>query len=322
MPCTPDAPIVLPSAGMRRVHALVARVAPTEATVLIAGESGVGKEHVARQVHEQSRRRHGPFVAVSCGEFADTLLETELFGHARGAFTGAVHDRPGVFEAAEGGTLFLDEVGDVSPALQVRLLRVLQAREVRRVGEVRTRPIDVRLVAATHRDLASEVSHGRFRQDLYYRLRVVDVHVPPLRERLADIAALLDGLLTRVASRMGRRLHGYTDRARLALMAHGWPGNIRELAHAVERACAIAEGPLIDLADLPFDITRTADDSPAADATKPLRVLEREYVRLVLERHGGNRSRAARELRISMATLKRKLVSRDPGIEGRYQSAR
>jgi len=185
-----DTPIRLPSAGMQRVFALVGRVAPTDATVLITGESGVGKEHVARQVHQESARRDAPFVAVSCGEFAETLLESELFGHVRGAFTGAMHDRQGVFEAAHRGSLFLDEIGDLSPALQVRLLRVLQAREVRRVGETRARPIDVRVIAATHRDLAAEVSQGRFRQDLYYRLRVVDIHVPPLRARQADVAVL------------------------------------------------------------------------------------------------------------------------------------
>jgi DNA-binding NtrC family response regulator len=308
MVTTADAPIPLPSAGMQRVRALVARVAPTDATVLITGESGVGKEYVARQVHEQSRRRHAPFLAVSCGEFAETLIEPELFGHARGAFTGAVQDRPGVFEAAHRGTLFLDEIGDVSPLLQVRLLRVLQAREVRRVGEVRVRPIDVRLIAATHRDLAAEVAQGRFRQDLYYRLRVVDVHVPPLRERSADVAVLIDQLLVRVASRMDRAIRGYTDAARQMLVGYDWPGNIRELAHAIERACAVAEGPLVDACDLPDVIQRGAVLQPPARASRPLREVEREYVRLVLRRHGGNRRRAAQELQISLATLKRKLV--------------
>jgi two-component system, NtrC family, response regulator HydG len=304
-----EAPIRLPSAGMQRVRALVARVAPTDATVLITGESGVGKEYVARQVHEQSRRSHAPFVAVSCGEFAETLLETELFGHARGAFTGAVQERPGVFEAAHRGTLFLDEVGDVSPLLQVRLLRVLQAREVRRVGEVRVRPIDVRVIAATHRDLAVELSQGRFRQDLYYRLRVVEVHVPPLRTRRADVAVLADALLVRVAGRMDRRIQGYTDAARELLMRYDWPGNVRELEHVIEHACAVSDGPLCDVGDLPDAVQRGAALHPPAQAARPLREIEREYVRLVLLRHGGNRRAAAEELQISLATLKRKLTT-------------
>jgi len=303
-----DTPIRLPSAGMQRVFALVGRVAPTDATVLITGESGVGKEHVARQVHQQSARRDAPFVAVSCGEFAETLLESELFGHVRGAFTGAMHDRQGVFEAAHRGSLFLDEIGDVSPALQVRLLRVLQAREVRRVGETRARPIDVRVIAATHRDLAAEVSQGRFRQDLYYRLRVVDIHVPPLRARQADVAVLAEQLLTRIAARMDRPIQGYTDAARELLMRYEWPGNVRELEHAIERACAVSEGPMIDVTDLPEALQREVVFHPTGYAARPLREVEREYVRLVVQRHGGNRRRAAQELQISLATLKRKLV--------------
>jgi two-component system, NtrC family, response regulator HydG len=302
-----DTPVPLPSAAMKRVLSLAARVAPTDATVLITGESGVGKEYVARHVHERSRRRHAPFVPVNCGEFAETLLETELFGHRRGAFTGAVEDRPGVFESANRGTLFLDEIGDVSPALQVRLLRVLQAREVRRVGEVRARPIDVRLIAATHRDLAAEVASGRFREDLYYRLRVVDVHVLPLRDRPADVAVLMEQLLPRIAARMERPIRGYTDAARRVLTTYAWPGNVRELAHALERACAVSEGPLVDVGDLPDAVQRNAIFGPAR-APRPLREVEREYVRLVVQRHGGNRRRAAEELQISLATLKRKLI--------------
>jgi transcriptional regulator with PAS, ATPase and Fis domain len=311
MRAIPDTPVPLPSAGMKRVLALVARVAPTDATVLITGESGVGKEHVARQVHQQSARHDRPFVAVSCGEFAETLLETELFGHARGAFTGAMQDRPGVFEAAHRGTLFLDEIGDVSPGLQVRLLRVLQAREVRRVGEVRTRSIDVRLIAATHRDLAVEVSQGRFRQDLYYRLRVVDIHVPPLRTRRADVAVLADQLLIRIAARMNRPIQGYTDAARELLLTYEWPGNVRELEHAIERACAISDGPLIEAGDLPDAVQRGTVLRTAARTPRPLREVEREYVRMVVQRHGGNRLRAAKELQISLATLKRKLIDPD-----------
>jgi transcriptional regulator with PAS, ATPase and Fis domain len=306
---TTDDPIPLPSTAMRRVSALVARVAPTDATVLVTGESGVGKEHVARAVHDQSRRRRGPLVAVSCAELADTLLETELFGHARGAFTGALQDRPGVFEAADGGTLFLDEIGDISTALQVRLLRVLQAREVRRVGEVRVRPIDVRIVTATHRDLTAEVARGRFRQDLYYRLRVVEVHVPPLRERPGDIDVLVDALLARIAGRMERRIDGCSDHARLALMAHDWPGNVRELAHALEYACVAADGPLVEVRDLPDSARRGVAGRPPDRPLLTLHDAACDYVRLVVDRHQGNRRRAAEELQISMPTLNRKLAA-------------
>jgi DNA-binding NtrC family response regulator len=208
--------------------------------------------------------------------------------------------------------VFLDEVGEMSPALQARLLRVLQAREVRRVGEVRLRPIDVRLVAATHRDLAFEVSQGRFRHDLYFRLRVVDVHVPPLRERPADIAVLMEQLLARAASRMARPIRGYTDEARRLLLGHDWPGNVRELANAIERACAVSDGPRVDAGDLPEAVQRGAVfQLVPVHAPRPLREVEREYVQLVVRRHGGDRRRAAEELQISLATLKRKLWTRE-----------
>ena len=293
------------SPAMQRVMAMAARVAPVNSTVLITGESGVGKERLARWLHESSRRRGRAFVAVNCGAFTDTLLESELFGHARGAFTGAVGDRPGVFEAAHGGTLFLDEIGEVSTAMQVRLLRVLQEREVRRVGETRTRAVDVRLVAATNRDLPREMRSGTFRADLYYRLRVVELAIPPLRERPHDLAQLLDILLQPIAAKVGAAISGYTSAARLALMSYSWPGNVRELEHALERACVMASDSAIDLDDLPDSIRSTTPPPVAIGGSIVER--ERRHVEAVLARHGGDRRRAAAELGISQSTLKRRL---------------
>jgi two-component system response regulator HydG len=298
----------LPSPEMRRVYDLVARVAPTDATVLVTGESGVGKEDVARRLHERSCRARGPLVAVNCAALTDSLLETELFGHLRGAFTGAVQDRLGLVEAAHTGTLFLDEIGDVSPAVQVRLLRILQTWEVRRVGDFRSRHVDVRLVAATNRDLAAEVRLGRFRLDLYYRLSVVDVTIPPLRQRPADVQHLLDERLDVIARRMGRSIAGYSAGARQVALEYSWPGNIRELEHAIVRACALARGPFIETHDFP-DAVRQPFRLSESGPIKPLRELEREYVRMVLRRNDGDRRRAAAELQISLATLKRKLVA-------------
>ena len=288
---------------MDRVMELAARVAGVDSTVLVLGESGVGKERLARWLHDASRRRGRPFVAVNCGAFADTLLESELFGHARGAFTGAVAERPGVFEAAHGGTLFLDEIGEVSAAMQVKLLRVLQEREVRRIGEMRARSVDVRLIAATNRDLAAEVRAQRFRVDLYYRLQVVELGIPPLRERPNELRALARDLLPRTSRRLGRSLTGYTPRAWDALLRHSWPGNIRELEHAIERGCAVARGPEIDVDDLPTAVL----DSTVAPRTRPLRHHETSFIRATLKRHGGNRETTAKELGISISTLKRRL---------------
>ena len=291
---------------MQRVLALAARVAGVDSTVLISGESGVGKERLARWLHQASRRASRSFVAVNCGALADGLLESELFGHARGAFTGAVEDRAGLFEAAHGGTLFLDEIGEVSPAMQVRLLRVLQEREVRRVGETRTRSVDVRLIGATNRRLQEEVRQQRFREDLYYRLRVVDLYIPPLRQRPEDLRVLAGDLLAHTAVRLGRSIVGYTPRAWDRVLSYLWPGNIRELEYAIECACVVATGAEIDLEDLP-EAVREAD-VPLRPAGRPaLAERERAYVRAVLARHQGDRRRAAAELGISLSTLKRRL---------------
>jgi len=254
-------------------------------------------------------RARGPFVAVNCGAFADTLLESELFGHARGAFTGAVQDRLGVFEAAAGGTLFLDEIGEVSPAMQVKLLRVIQEREVVRLGETRTRHVDVRLIAATNRDLLDDIAQGRFRRDLYYRLRVIDLHVPPLRDRPDELLGLAQEILAQTAVRLRRPVVGCTARALECLLDYTWPGNIRELEHAIERACAVAIGPEIDVDDLP-DAVCPSTRLPPPTNSRPLDVREVAYSRAVLARHGGHRRRAAAELGISLSTLKRRLRDR------------
>jgi two-component system response regulator HydG len=295
------------SPPMRQVMDLAARVAPSDATVLITGESGVGKERLARWLHRASRRAQGPFVAVNCGAFVDTLLDSELFGHVRGAFTGALQDRVGVFEEAHGGTLLLDEIGDIPSAMQLKLLRVIQERELRRVGENKVRPVDVRLLAATNRDLEQQVSERRFREDLYYRLRVIDLHIPPLRERPEDLRALAYEFLTQAVKRLRRPLIGYAPPALDRVLHYAWPGNIRELEHAIERACAVAAGPRIEVEDLPTKVRHAPLAGESALEARPLRVWERENILEVLARHHGNRRKAAAELRISLSTLKRRL---------------
>ncbi len=302
--------IVAKSARMRDVVDLARRVAKVDSTVLITGESGSGKERIGRLVHEESTRAAGAFIAVNCGAITETLLESELFGHARGAFTGATQDRPGLFEAANGGTLLLDEVGEVSPGMQVKLLRVLQEREVRRVGENRSRSVDVRVVAATNRDLAHGVAGGAFRQDLYYRLKVVELHVPPLRERRDDVLPLARVLLADAALRMKRKIAGLAPAAADQLLRYEWPGNVRELENAMERAVALARGTRVDLEDLPEEI-RQAFPTPVATSgrVRPLEEVEKEYILAALELNGGNQTRTAEQLRIGSATLYRRLKS-------------
>ena len=295
------------SEPMRRALDLARRVAGVDSTVLITGESGVGKERIAALVHRHSARAAGPYVTVDCGAVTETLLESELFGHARGAFTGATSDRVGLFEAANKGTLFLDEVGEMSLGMQAKLLRAIQELEVRRVGESATRKVDVRVVAATNRDLAAEVEAGRFRKDLYYRLKVVEIRVPPLRERPEDLLALSRTLLAGITKRMGRRVTGLSPRAADQLQRHTWPGNVRELENALERAAAIAMGPRIELADLPEEI-RSLEGAPRRGASdKRLAEVEKEAILAALEAHDGNQARTAAALGIGTATLYRKL---------------
>jgi transcriptional regulator with PAS, ATPase and Fis domain len=302
--------IVAKSVAMVQLVELARRVAEVDSTVLITGESGTGKERIARLVHEASARTTGPFVAVNCGAITETLLESELFGHMRGAFTGATQDRPGLFEAANRGTLLLDEIGEVSAGMQVKLLRVLQEREIRRVGENKSRKVDVRVLAATNRDLARAVAKGNFREDLYYRLKVVELRVPPLRERRDDILPLARVLLAEAAIRMKRKGIALAPEVADRLLRHAWPGNVRELENAMERAVALARGRRVELADLPEEI-RQAVSSPVVTkgSVRPLETIEREYILDVLRLLDGNQTRAAQQLRIGSATLYRKLKS-------------
>ena len=300
--------IIAKSAKMQEVVDLARRVAKVDATVLITGESGVGKERIARLVHEESTRSVGPFIAVNCGAITETLLESELFGHARGAFTGATSDRPGLFEAASHGTLLLDEIGEISAGMQVKLLRVLQEREIRRVGENRSRPVDARVIAATNRDLAHGVADSTFRQDLYYRLKVVELHVPPLRDRRDDILPLARLLLAHAATRMERKILGLAPSAADQLLRYEWPGNVRELENTMERAVALARGSRVQLEDLPEEIRR-AFPKPVVhtETVRTISEIEKDYILAVLELNNGNQTRTAKQLGIGAATLYRKL---------------
>ncbi len=301
--------IVAKSPPMRQLVDLARRVAKVDSTVLITGESGSGKERIARLVHDESTRAAGPFVAVNCAAITETLLESELFGHSRGAFTGATQDRPGLFEAASGGTLLLDEAGEVSPGMQVKLLRALQEREIRRVGENKNRRVDVRVVAATNRDLGRAVAEGIFRQDLYYRIKVVELPVPALRERRDDILPLARVLLADAALRMKRKVTGLAPSAADQLLRYEWPGNVRELENAMERAVALARESRVEPEDLPEEV-RHAFPVPVASSSgtvRPLDQIEREYIIASLDLNGGNQTRTAEQLRIGSATLYRKL---------------
>ena len=295
------------SAAMVRTLNLARRVAQVDSTVLITGESGAGKERIARFIHDESARTAGPFLAINCAAVPETLLESELFGHARGSFTGASQDRAGLFEAANGGTLFLDEIGDVPAAMQVRLLRVLQEREVRRVGENRARAINVRVLAATNRDLLADVHSARFRQDLYYRLRVVEITVPPLRERRDDILPLARQLLAASAKRFGKKTPALTPDAANLLLRYSWPGNVRELENALERAIVLTRSDQVDVEDLPPELLSGPVTGPISGDVRTLAEVERDYIAAALHASNGNRAKAAEQLGIGVATLYRKL---------------
>lgn len=300
--------LVAKSPAMRKIVDLARRVAKVDATVLITGESGSGKERIARLLHDESTRAAGPFIAVNCGAIAETLLEGELFGHARGAFTGATHDRPGLFEAANGGTLLLDEIGEVSPSMQVKLLRALQEREVRRVGENKSRKVDVRIVAATNRNLYDRVATGDFRQDLYYRLKVVELRVPSLRERRDDVLPLARLLLADAALRMNRKISGISPPAADQLLRYEWPGNVRELENAMERAVALARGSRVELEDLSEEIRQSLPKPVAIHGlVRPLEEVEKEHILAALKLNAGNQTHTAEQLQIGAATLYRKL---------------
>jgi two-component system response regulator AtoC len=301
-------PILGSHPAMVDLYKLVFRVAGTRSPVLIEGESGTGKELLARTIHEHSTRRGRPFVAVNCTSLSETLLESELFGHVRGAFTGAVERRPGLFLEANRGTIFLDEVGDMSLAMQSKLLRVLQEQEVKPVGGTETISVDVRIVAATHRQLSALVAAGRFREDLLYRLRVVALRVPPLRERREDIPLLAEHFLRRFAALSQRRLQGFSPAAMDAMRAYRWPGNVRELENVVDRAVALAPGSLIEKADLPEEVVAGASGGRAT-SPEALSLDEtiRRHVLSVLMAAGGNKSKAAKLLGVPRRSLYRML---------------
>ena len=301
---------------MRELFTLVERVAPSPTTVLISGESGTGKELVARAVHQQSKRAQAPFIQINCGAIPDKLFEAELFGYTKGAFTGAVVDKPGRFELADGGTLFLDEIGELPLEMQVKLLRVLQERQVDRVGGMRPIPVDVRLVAATNVDLDKAVKEGRFRSDLYYRLNVMPLDLPPLRERVEDIPLLVEHFLERFNERLGRTVRRVDPGAMAALLAHPWPGNIRELENLMERLVLLANDEVIRTEDIPWlshggEARAADDDFDELDLKEYVRVhtakIERARIQRVLEAEDGNVTRAARRLGISRKSLQTKM---------------
>ena len=294
------------SEGMQDVLELAARVAPLDTTVLVYGESGTGKEFIVRMIHEQSPRAAAPFVSINCAALTETLLESELFGHVRGAFTGAVRDKAGLFEVAGNGTIFLDEIGEVAPTVQAKLLRALQEREIRRVGGERTVAVNARVIAATNRDLRAAVDAGTFREDLYFRLGAFVITVPPLRERREDIPPLVQHFLARAATRMKKDLGTVSADAMSALMHYQWPGNVRELEHAVERAVILANSPSIRVRDLPPEVTKKGA-YPVLGDTLDLHQQERVSIERALERFGGSRKRAAQALNISTVTLWRKM---------------
>ncbi|GAB5544136.1 MAG: sigma-54 dependent transcriptional regulator [Sandaracinaceae bacterium] len=294
--------------AMQQLVKRVMQVAKSRATVLLSGESGTGKELIAAAIHRESKRAAGPFVRLNCASLAPTVLESELFGHEKGAFTGATTRRRGRFEHADGGTLFLDEISEAPPEVQVKLLRFLQERELERVGSNETIRVDVRVIAATNRRLDSLVEDGAFREDLFYRLAVVQLEVPPLRARKSDVPHLADLFMRRFAEENEKTVHGFTERARWALLAHPWPGNVRELQNALEQAVLLAEGEEIDLDDLPL-----AQAPPAAEAIRllipgvTLAELERFAILETLKAVGGSKSRAAEVLGISRRTIQYRL---------------
>jgi len=302
--------IVARSKKMQEVLALVERVAPTNSTVLIGGESGVGKDLIARAIHQNSRRANGPFIKINSTAIPDTLFESELFGFERGAFTGALASKPGKFELADKGTLFLDEIGDVPSPIQVKLLRVLQEREFERLGGTKTLKVDVRMIAATNRDLRAALEEGTFREDLYYRLNVVPIDIPPLREHKEDIPELVNHFLARFMAESEKGIKGITPAALRALGEYHWPGNVRQLENVVERAVALTLGPVIDVQDIHLD--GTAGKEPAAqDNFLPegmtLEQWEDAMIREALRRANGNKSQAARLLGISRNALRYRL---------------
>ena len=293
-------------------------VAPTDSTVLIQGESGTGKEVIARYIHNLSSRSDGPFLSINCGALPENLLESELFGHVKGSFTGAVRDKQGLFAAARGGSFFLDEVGEMPASLQVKLLRVLQEREAIPVGATEAIPIDVRIIAATNRELEEEIRRGNFRSDLFYRLNVIAINLPPLRERRDDLLLLIEALLQNMATETGTEPKALASEALDAVMVYEWPGNVRELDNALEHALVLTRGNLIDASSLPERITKRRKEPLVAERSyrnPTLEVIERAYIMWVLQAEGGNKTRAAEVLGIDPSTLYRKLSRYEEQVE-------
>jgi two-component system response regulator HydG len=302
------------SEAMQQVLAVVKRIAATKVPVLLTGETGTGKGAVARAIHGESVRGSSRYVAVNCAALPDQLLESELFGHAKGAFTGAVAEREGLFAEASGGTLLLDEIGEMSPALQAKLLHVLESNTVRPLGATRERTVDVRLLAATHRDLRARIREGTFREDLLYRLEVVTIELPALRHRREDIPLLLEHFLAESRGRHPQSpVTGFSREALALLLDHAWPGNVRELAHVVERAVLLGNGPDVTAADLPAQVRESPPETQQTfdGSVMPVRDLQRRYARWALERLGGHKARTAAELGVDVKTLNRWLAGED-----------
>jgi transcriptional regulator with PAS, ATPase and Fis domain len=291
-------------ASMREVYRRIDKVAATDVSVLVSGETGTGKEIVAREIHRRSTRASGPFVAVNCGAIPEPLLESELFGHVRGAFTGAVTTRAGRFQAAHGGTLFLDEVGEMPASLQVKLLRALQERAVTKVGDTRPEPVDIRVIAATNKVLEDEIKRGAFREDLYYRLNVVAIPLPPLRDRGEDVVVIARWFLQRYGKEFGSRVRGFTPSALVAMRKYAWPGNIRELENRVKKAVVLADRALVSAEDLDLRPEILEPVLPLAVAKEEY---QKRYINEVLERNGGNRTKTAKDLGVDPRTIFRHL---------------
>jgi two-component system response regulator AtoC len=301
--------ILAKSPEMVGIFKTVSKIADFKTTVLITGESGTGKELVARAIHTRSARKPSPFVAINCGAIPENLLESELFGHKKGAFTDATADRRGLFEEASGGTLFLDEIGELPVNLQVKLLRVLQEEHIRRLGDTKDVKVDVRIIAATHRDLTADVKEGRFREDLFYRIHVLSIHIPPLRNRREDVGLLLDHFITRNNARLGTSIRGVSNEARKLLLEYAWPGNVRELENTIERASVLAESDVLQIGDLPERIREALDPvqvhlaSGELSIKKTAAAIEQILIRRALQKTKGNRTRAADLLEISHRAL-------------------
>jgi len=315
----PSPEIIAESPAMKAVLETVCRVAPFESSVLITGDSGTGKELTAREIHRRSGRAEGPFVAINCAAIPGGLLESELFGHARGAFTGADSDKAGMFEEADGGTLLLDEIGAMDPSLQAKLLRVLENGQMRRLGETATRSVSVRILASTNENLEAALERGFFRKDLYYRLNVVNVHIPPLRERKEDIMPLVEHFVAGFNRKMGTKVTSITRDARDALTSYSWKGNVRELQNVIERAMILRTGDAMTLESLPYDIrvagfrmAPDTDEEATLSLKKACRDLEKNLIVRALNRTGGNRSQAAALLQISYPSLLQKI--KDYGV--------